>query len=152
MLSSHSSFIVIWDKFDTRKWKCFQYKRTAFWKTKNIFANFFGHAVYYLAVVKTKLCSKKNTLDYREDRCKREMSLLVVSMSGTVKNVDSLIWTSGRISHFFKLSFGYPLFQVKTAMHCHSFVWLRACCQVNAGKTLSTLHINRFLFISSLRA
>jgi len=92
----------------------------------------------------------KNTLDYREDRCKREMSLLVVSMSGTVKNVDSLIWTSGKISHLLNFRLVFHYFQVKAAMQCHSFVWLRACCQVNAGKTLSTLHINRFLFISFL--
>ena len=131
MLSSHSIFIVIWDKFDTRKWKCFQYKRTACWKTKNIFANFFGHAVYYLAVVKTKLCSKKNTLDYREDRCKREMSLLVVSMSGTVKNVDSLIWTSGRISHFFKLSFGYPLF---SGQNCHALSFICLITSMLSGE------------------
>lgn len=86
-----------------------------------------------------------------QDRCKREMSL-VVSMSGTLKNVDSLIWTSGRISHLLNFRLVIHYFQVKTVIQCHSFVWLRACCQVNAGKTLSTLHINRFLFISFLRA
>lgn len=151
MLSSHSSFIVTWDKFDTRKWKCFQYSEQLVEKPRKFLPFLLAMQFKFTISLSWKQNYAPKNL-WLQDRCKREMSLLVVSMSGTVKNVDSLMWTSGRISHLLNFRLVTHYFQVKTVIQCHSFVWLRACCQVNAGKTLSTLHINRFLFISFLRA